>query len=71
MSALQICEYYHPVNGTMNQGIVYDASILKEPVLNRVGILAPLQTVAMVEESKMINFEDLKPTKGCRAEANE
>ena len=58
MSTLQIREYYHPVNGKMNQGIDYDASISKESVLNRVGILATLQTVAMIEESKMINFED-------------
>ncbi|XWS64832.1 hypothetical protein CRYUN_Cryun05aG0038200 [Craigia yunnanensis] len=52
-----------PINGTMNQGTNYDASIPKEPILNRVGILAPLQTIAKVEESKMINFEDLKPNK--------
>ncbi|XVF06551.1 hypothetical protein REPUB_Repub06bG0058900 [Reevesia pubescens] len=50
-----------PINGTMNQGIHYDDSIPKEP-LNRVGIIAPLQTVAKVEESK-INFEDIKPIK--------
>ncbi|GMI65096.1 vamp/synaptobrevin-associated protein 27-2 [Hibiscus trionum] len=43
-----------PINGTMNQGN-YD----------RVGIPAPLPTVAKVEESKMINIEDLewKPRK--------
>ncbi|XVE90142.1 hypothetical protein DITRI_Ditri20bG0054100 [Diplodiscus trichospermus] len=52
-----------PINGTMNQGIDYDASIPKEAVLNRVGITAPLQTAAEVEKSKVINFEDLKPTK--------
>ena len=34
-----------PINGTMNQGIDYDASIPIEPVLNRVGVLAPVQTV--------------------------
>ncbi|XP_021281575.1 vesicle-associated protein 2-2-like [Herrania umbratica] len=52
-----------PINGTMNQGLDYDASIPKEPVLSRVGVLVPPQTVAKVEESKMINSEDLKPTK--------
>ncbi|KAK6289043.1 hypothetical protein POUND7_000584 [Theobroma cacao] len=52
-----------PINGTMNQGVDYDASIPKEPVLSRVGVLAPPQTVAKVEESKIINFDDLKPTK--------
>ncbi|XVE62605.1 hypothetical protein DITRI_Ditri06bG0131600 [Diplodiscus trichospermus] len=52
-----------PINGTTNQGIDYVASIPKEPVHSKVGIVAPLQTVAKVEESKMINFEDLKPTK--------
>ncbi|XP_022718948.1 vesicle-associated protein 2-2-like isoform X2 [Durio zibethinus] len=67
-----------PINGTMNQGIDYDASIAKEPVFNKVGIIAPLLTVAKVEESKMIKptkdmewkprkdmfyAEDLKPTK--------
>ncbi|XWS57842.1 hypothetical protein CRYUN_Cryun09bG0208600 [Craigia yunnanensis] len=52
-----------PINGTTNHEIDYDASIPKEPVLDRVGILAPLQTVAKVEESKMIDFEDLKTTK--------
>ena len=34
-----------PINGTMNQGIDYDASIPKEPVLSTVGILPSLQTV--------------------------
>lgn len=34
-----------PINGTMNQGVDYDASIPKEPVLSRVGVLAPPQTV--------------------------
>ncbi|XWS58492.1 hypothetical protein CRYUN_Cryun08bG0038900 [Craigia yunnanensis] len=52
-----------PMNGIMNQGIDYDASIPKEPVLSKVGILSSLQTVAKVDESKMINFEDLKSTK--------
>ncbi|KAL4355188.1 hypothetical protein GQ457_06G017550 [Hibiscus cannabinus] len=42
-----------PHNGTMNQGMDYD----------RVGIPAPLPTVEKVEESKMTNIEDLKPTK--------
>ncbi|XVF30872.1 hypothetical protein REPUB_Repub16aG0095100 [Reevesia pubescens] len=52
-----------PMNGTMNQGRDYDASIPKESVLSRVEILSPLQTVAKVEESKMINLEGMKPTK--------
>ncbi|XP_022745869.1 vesicle-associated protein 2-2-like isoform X2 [Durio zibethinus] len=51
-----------PINGPMNQGIDYDASIPKEPILSTLGILAPLQRFAEAEESKMINFED-KPTK--------
>ncbi|XP_039045495.1 vesicle-associated protein 2-2-like [Hibiscus syriacus] len=42
-----------PINGTMNQGMDCD----------RVGIPVPLPTVANVEASKMINIEDLKPTK--------
>ncbi|KAE8699203.1 Vesicle-associated protein 2-1 [Hibiscus syriacus] len=42
-----------PIIGRMNQGMDYD----------RVGIPASLPTVAKVEESKMINIEDLKPTK--------
>ncbi|TYJ01940.1 hypothetical protein E1A91_A13G189600v1 [Gossypium mustelinum] len=53
------------INGTVNQGTDYDASIPKEPEFSRIGIHAPLQTgqVAKVEEPKMINLEDLKPTK--------
>ncbi|GMJ11269.1 vamp/synaptobrevin-associated protein 27-2 [Hibiscus trionum] len=51
------------INGTRNQGTDYNASIPKEPEFSRVGIHAPLQTAARVEESKMINLEDLKPTK--------
>ncbi|KAK8542924.1 hypothetical protein V6N13_136527 [Hibiscus sabdariffa] len=51
------------INGTRNQGTDHNASIQKEPEFSRVGIHAPLQTVAKVEESKMINLEDLKPTK--------
>ncbi|KAA3486455.1 vesicle-associated protein 2-2-like isoform X1 [Gossypium australe] len=61
------------INGTVNQGTDYDASIPKEPEFSRFGIHAPLQTVryalstfgqvAKVEEPKMINLEDLKPTK--------
>ncbi|KAL1064251.1 hypothetical protein V6Z11_D13G199200 [Gossypium hirsutum] len=51
------------INGTVNQGTDYVASIPKEPEFSRIGIHAPLQTVAKVEEPKMINLEDLKPTK--------
>ncbi|GMI79072.1 vamp/synaptobrevin-associated protein 27-2 [Hibiscus trionum] len=42
-----------PINGTMNQRMDYDS----------VGIPAPRSMVARVEESKMINVEDLKPMK--------
>ncbi|XVF42524.1 hypothetical protein PTKIN_Ptkin01aG0370600 [Pterospermum kingtungense] len=52
-----------PINGTMNQAIDYDASKPKEPVPDRVGMLAPQQTVSKAEEPKIVNFEDLKPTK--------
>ncbi|KAE8710321.1 Vesicle-associated protein 2-1 [Hibiscus syriacus] len=51
------------INGTTNQGTDHNASIPKQPEFSRVGIHAPLQTVAEVEESKMINLEDLKTTK--------
>ncbi|KAK8651996.1 hypothetical protein V6N13_141567 [Hibiscus sabdariffa] len=51
------------INGTTNQGTDYNASIPKEHGFSRVGIHAPLQMVAKVEESKMINLEKLKPTK--------
>ncbi|XVF56958.1 hypothetical protein PTKIN_Ptkin06aG0162900 [Pterospermum kingtungense] len=52
-----------PINGTTNPGINYEASIPKEPVFSRIGVLGPLETVAEVEESKMITFEDLKAKK--------
>ncbi|TYJ11223.1 hypothetical protein E1A91_A11G260900v1 [Gossypium mustelinum] len=42
-----------PINGTMNQGMDYD----------RVETFATLPTVVTIEESKMRNTEDLKPTK--------
>nr|KJB44579.1 hypothetical protein B456_007G264400 [Gossypium raimondii] len=42
-----------PINGTMNQGMDYD----------RVETFATLPTVLTIEESKMRNTEDLKPTK--------
>ncbi|MBA0700569.1 hypothetical protein Goari_000027 [Gossypium aridum] len=42
-----------PINGTMNQGMDY----------NRVETFATLPTVVMIEESKMRNTGDLKPTK--------
>ncbi|XP_038996770.1 vesicle-associated protein 2-2-like [Hibiscus syriacus] len=62
-----VCQSYLPVsstiNGITNQGTDHNASIPKEPELCRVGIHAPLQTVARVEESKMINLEDSKTTK--------
>ncbi|KAE8677011.1 Vesicle-associated protein 1-1 [Hibiscus syriacus] len=51
------------INGTTNQGTDHDASIPKEHKFSRVGIHVPLQTVTKVEESNMINLEDLKPTK--------
>ncbi|KAK4849717.1 hypothetical protein QYF36_000159 [Acer negundo] len=51
-----------PINATLNQGLVPEASILKDPVLSKVEILTPPHMLAKsLEGSKMLNGEGLKP----------
>ncbi|KAK3200481.1 hypothetical protein Dsin_023896 [Dipteronia sinensis] len=51
-----------PINATLNQGLVPEASILKDPVLSKVEILSPPHMLAKsLEGSKMLNGEGLKP----------
>ncbi|TXG65793.1 hypothetical protein EZV62_007068 [Acer yangbiense] len=51
-----------PINATLNQGLVPEASILKDPVLSKVEILTPPHMLAKsLEGSKMLNGGGLKP----------
>ncbi|KAJ6359891.1 hypothetical protein OIU77_003990 [Salix suchowensis] len=45
-----------PINGVLKQGPFFEPSVLKDPVENRVEILAPPQTIAKSSEFKKTNL---------------
>ncbi|KAJ6434329.1 hypothetical protein OIU84_017940 [Salix udensis] len=52
-----------PINGVLKQGSFFEPSLLKDPVENRVEILAPPQTIAKSSEFKMTNGHELNTAK--------
>ncbi|KAB5529374.1 hypothetical protein DKX38_019455 [Salix brachista] len=52
-----------PINGVLKQGPFFEPSVLKDPVENRVEILATPQTIAKSSEFKMTNGHELNTAK--------
>ncbi|KAJ6384395.1 hypothetical protein OIU78_027663, partial [Salix suchowensis] len=52
-----------PINGVLKQGPFFEPSVLKDPVENRVEILAPPQTIAKSSEFKKTNGHELNTAK--------